>query len=1436
MVGGLVLALTAGIAPAVAQPAAGAPAAVPLQMSPQSPSGPPAVGRTAEGEPSVVTTDAALAEAKRSGRSVEIASMRSETSEVLATPGGGLESRIHLRPVRVRTENGWSPVDTGLTRSPEGKVVPKATVVGLEFSKGGSEPLVRMEKAGREMSLSWPGTLPAPELNGPTATYREVLPGVDLRMEAQQDGFTQLLVVKSAAAAADKRLAELRLALAAEGLEVRQTAGGGLAAVDASSGGTVFEAPRPVMWDSSAPPSGAGPPAARKQTARTSGGAPGAQPGTEPGAGESGKLAPVGVELPATGDALILKPDTGVLSGPDTVYPVFIDPQWNSPRASAWTMVSKYWNGQPQWKFNGKSTEGLGLCNWHYCNPHDTKRLFYQIDTSGLAGKRIESAEFVVRNTWSASCSARGVELWRTKSINDRTTWDSQQESGFWIKELSSRSFAHGFEGCVAKDAEFDVRTEVQAAVNSRTSAMTFGLRAASETDAYAWKRFSDQAHLRVKYNRPPPQIKTSQLAMEYGGTCPGPDSPARVRTRGKLYARDITDPDGDPVAVKFQATWDSGDGKGAIPRWQPGWTTAKNSGSGFAIELPTSIPVDREVSWYVKSRDGEGAGSAESPWSNAGDPTGCYFLYDGDAPKAPKVTSREYPASDSANPLDPWRDGVGNYGTFEIKAVNGDVTRYRYGINSNPSAANTLTTSGGAARSIPVLPSRTGLNFITAQAFDEVGNDSEIYTYEYRVRAGQPERATWTMNEPDRKTEITGTAGDRVAELRGGATTGVPGAVGTALSLDGVDDHAFTELSSVATEAAFSVSAWVKLSKLPDGAAVIAAQPGNHRPGFELYYSKSYDRWVFNQYTSDTADATPVRAMAPAAGGVRAGEWTHLVGTHSQGSGELKLYVQGKLVGTTAHTGSWDARRGLQIGAGSYSGRLDSFFPGAIDELRIYDKPLSPDDVTRLHAKQPIGTGRPARAVLPLDEPAGATEVIGRADVDAAALKGGASMPGEPGMDGNALRLDGKDDYAVTTAPHLNNERSFAVSAWVRLDAIPGQAAIVATQAGTHKSGFELYYSSSLNKWVFNQYATDTPESGAIRAIAEGKEVHAESWTHLVGVHDTVANRLTLYVNGAEAGRAEVTDTWYAGGPVQIGAGSYDRRPGSFFPGLIDDVRLFDRPVSGPEVQMLFKQRALVKGRWNFEETTAGTPATTPDGLKTGGTALTLQGAAQLTDAFQVDQRALKLNGSDAYAMTSTVPVDTSGSFTVTAWAQATAKPKHSVAVVSASGLLRNAFEIRYQPGNAADAHDPGYWEVTVTGKDSLGSETDLLVKRVRHTGASRVDEWTHLALVHDGFDKELRLYVNGVLQEEECPDLDGNNKPDEPGCADRISWTENAPVFKAIRNLFVGRARLDNAGTYFSGLIDDVWVFQGALSDTQVEMVKARLFDAPTEVPTDL
>jgi hypothetical protein len=202
-------------------------------------------------EKALLSEEEARAEAERTGRSVEITSLRGESHDVFVTPEGDLERREYLRPVRARVDGEWKPIDTALARTGRGTVAPKVTTVGLEFSGGGTDvPLVRMNKAGRELALSWPGELPVPELDGATATYRNVLPDVDLRMGAQEDGFTQLLVVNSAEAAASPVLAELRLKLAADGMEVKETAGGGLAAVDEGAGNAVFEAPKPLMWDS----------------------------------------------------------------------------------------------------------------------------------------------------------------------------------------------------------------------------------------------------------------------------------------------------------------------------------------------------------------------------------------------------------------------------------------------------------------------------------------------------------------------------------------------------------------------------------------------------------------------------------------------------------------------------------------------------------------------------------------------------------------------------------------------------------------------------------------------------------------------------------------------------------------------------------------------------------------------------------------------------------------------------------------------------------------------------------------------------------------------------------------------------------------------------------------------------------------------------------
>ncbi|MFJ8396734.1 LamG-like jellyroll fold domain-containing protein [Streptomyces sp. NPDC094144] len=1373
-------------------------------------------------EDTTASTDLeALAKAKKTGEPVEVLSQRRESSEVFATPQGDLEAREYLRPVWTRTGGQWKHVDTDLEAASNGTVAPKAATVGLEFSGGGGKaPLVRMERAGRTLSLSWPKSLPVPELNGSTATYAEVLPGVDLRMGAQEDGFTQLLVVKTAEAAASSDLAELRLKLASDGLDVKETAEGGLEAVDMGAKGAVFEAPKPMMWDSSP-----GDAQSTSSTAKTASVMPLAATGgegTEPGAGESGKLAPVDVAVPAGQDELVLTPDADVLKGADTTYPVFIDPQWYSPRASAWTMASKYWASSPQWKFNGDSDAGMGYCNWAYCQPNDTKRLLYRIPVSTFAGKSILSAEFVVHNTWSASCSARSVELWETKGISSSTTWNSQNASGFWIKQLASDSFAYGYNGCSAKDAEFSVKSAVQSAANAHDSTMTFGLRAGSESDGYGWKRFSDKAFLRVKYNRPPSQLKSSQLTMQYGGTCKPSSKPARVRTLGKITANNVTDPDGDSVSVQFQASWDGGS-------WSPARTSAKKSGSSFPISLPSSIPRNKTVNWYARVYDG----GQYSPWSYAGDPQACYFVYDTSVPKAPAVASSQYPQSDPDDPDDPWYDGVGQYGSFTIDSASTDVTSYWYGINVDPSSKNKITTSGGAAEIVKVLPSKPGVNFVTAQAFDSAGNGSEIRTYEFRVKAGQPERATWQLDEAAGASEATGSTPARALAAHGGVTPGAAGVKGTAVHFDGTSGYASTDLSPVNTASAFAVSAWVKLDKIPDTGVDVAVVPGNHVPGMELYYSKTYG-WAFNQYKSDSESAGPVRASQADTSQVKAGVWTHLVGSYDHPSNLLQLFVNGQLVDSVPYSTPWEARRGLQVGAKNFTGTPMYGFPGTIDELQFFDRMLSPTEVNVLYDKQNVGDpGRTATAIFPMDEAADATELTGHGGVLPAKYHGSVTT-GVEGIAGNAAHFDGATGYGQigeVRSPHVNTEASFTVSAWAKLDKkrTDGKAAMIVAQAGKESPGFELYYSSYYDRWAFNQYSSDSVDAKPVRAMQpNGTTARTGEWVHLVGVHDTVANTLTLYVNGAKAGSTTLVDAFYANQPMYIGAGSYSGAMDAHFAGTIDDVRLLNRPVSAEEVAQMFRQRPLVKARWNFETVTTGSPATSPDSSDNANT-MTLGGQAQ-QGAGGVDFNGLQLDGVDDYATANSQPLDTSSSFTVTAWAQAAALPTQNASVVSAAGTHTSAFDLHFTP-DAANADGMGSYSADIHAEDTAVASTDS----VANTEFYDARDWNHLALVYDGFAKEARLYVNGVLQEAPCTDDDGNGDADDTSCQDLIAWADNVLTFKAGGTLQVGRAKTaDTFGQYFPGVIDDVWAFQGALDDSQVQQLAVSLFDIPTDVPS--
>src|SRR5580658_4787279 len=197
---------------------------------------------------------AAAAQARRTGKPVVVPSETTETMEVLAHPDGRFEFISNAMPVRVLVQGRWTPISTTLRRGPSGTWTAPLTSSPVTFSGGGTGPLaVATDPAtGRSVSVSWPYRLPRPEVSGSVALYPDVLPGVDLRLQATATGYQEVLIIGDAAAAADPRLRSLTFTLrGGPGVTIRRGLSGAVIAVDSATGKTLFTSGRPMAWDSS---------------------------------------------------------------------------------------------------------------------------------------------------------------------------------------------------------------------------------------------------------------------------------------------------------------------------------------------------------------------------------------------------------------------------------------------------------------------------------------------------------------------------------------------------------------------------------------------------------------------------------------------------------------------------------------------------------------------------------------------------------------------------------------------------------------------------------------------------------------------------------------------------------------------------------------------------------------------------------------------------------------------------------------------------------------------------------------------------------------------------------------------------------------------------------------------------------------------------------
>ncbi|MFD9790421.1 FG-GAP-like repeat-containing protein [Streptomyces sp. NPDC059070] len=656
--------------------------------------------------PSGTESNKAVAEAKRTGTSVEIVGRRTETDDVWANPDGSLTANRSLVPVRVYRSGELVPVDTTLTQVKGGQLAPKAARVDVTFSGGGDAPLAVMTRNGRKIALTWPKKLPKPTVNGNSAVYPEVLPGVDLRVAAEVDSFSHALIVKTRAAASNPGLAALNFGLQGDGLTVHAEKDGQLRATD-PAGQTVFGAVKPQMWDAGGEKAAASANGAKPlRASAASAPVDGITTGT--------KQADLGVKL--TGETLTLTPDQGMLTDPGTKFPVVIDPEWDAWK-SAWTIAYKndafpssagtnYWNGGTLKK------EGRVGCarDAENGNAVTCAKTFFQVGKmSDYWGKDILDATLRIKQTraGSWSCKSGDVQVWDTGSISTATTWNNQPN---WTRMVDTSGQSYGGRNCPGDGdlVELNVKSAISDAARLHWGNWTFGLKAAKDTVDVSWRRFDpDSARISIRFNTAP-TVDPGSLSTDPSVACSG--GTIGVTDQVVLRAR-VRDKEDNSLTADFRY-WKEGGSRTPVRVRVTSGNVAQ-----ARIPIPKDLQGNTTYGWDMRVDDGTTA----SRWTD-----GCVFTIDKTAPREPQVSSKEYPEGYSDNPTT-----ARTTGKFTLSPNNtSDVTAYRWWTDADPKENEVKPAKAGGAVDITYTPTTAGPQYLYVRSVDAAGNWSTRKEY----------------------------------------------------------------------------------------------------------------------------------------------------------------------------------------------------------------------------------------------------------------------------------------------------------------------------------------------------------------------------------------------------------------------------------------------------------------------------------------------------------------------------------------------------------------------------------------------------------------------------------------------------------------------------------------------------------------------------------
>lgn len=516
--------------------------------------------------------------------------------------------------------------------------------------------------------------------------------------------------------------------------------------------------------------------------------------------------------------------------------------------------------------------------------------------------------------------------------------------------------------------------------------------------------------------------------------------------------------------------------------------------------------------------------------------------------------------------------------------------------------------------------------------------------------------------------------------------------------------------------------------------------------------------------------------------------DWHHLT-VVSDG----KIYLDGIQLTNTFNTSYWitggtngSSRDTIRIGSSDFIGTASSgFFAGSMDQLRIFDKAISAEDVATLYAE----TTSTASNTNPFSEGAGVA--LYTMDYDASEASGyydGSPTNVDFGVEGKinyGARFNGSSSNIQINQFSGFTNYNFTLSIWIKTT--DTTAYITSFRDPMYITlGTGIYSAGTNGMGIYdgtNQYFINNT---AMQGINDG------DWHHIVMTHD--GTNLKGYIDKTLIATVSTGTTTQSSGGTnhnRIGVRA-DGNTASAYDGDIDQLRLFSKAINQTEVDTLFAEEACVYTSTTdiVNYPTGTTPVAyykmdnSSEDYSTGGNDGTDTNVEYRFGRFG---QAAVFNGSSSYINLNSAVLPASV-FSVSFW-------------VNVNSLVNEWVFSQYTGGVTGrfifNITSTGGFQINVSSTNSL-STTNI--------PAITIGNWHHVVVVKDG-SNGWTLYSDG---------------------SSHSTWNSSENIITNQNTILGGDDSVTSNN--LDGKLDQVRIYDAALTDSQV----TELYNEKPEVDT--